>query len=231
MMKNKNTLYGLVLLASVFVTGCKAPQLTQEEKLVVPETYGQASNDSTTIATLSWQQFFQDTILQTYIRQALANNHSFRQTVERVRMAQNQLMRAKGGLLPNISAGLGAGVQRFGEYSMDGVGNSTTNTPDLEKEKHIPDPYSDFTLGIQFEWEADIWGKLSHKKQAAAARWMASQEAARYAQTLLISELATQYYELIGLDRQKEIIKVAIQNTEDCGSVRITYVAVTWIIA
>ena len=98
MMKNKNTLYGLVLLASVFVTGCKAPQLTQEEKLVVPETYGQASNDSTTIATLSWQQFFQDTILQTYIRQALTNNHSFRQTVERVRMAQNQLMRAKGGL-------------------------------------------------------------------------------------------------------------------------------------
>ena len=121
MMKNKNTLYGLVLLASVFVTGCKAPQLTQEEKLVVPETYGQASNDSTTIATLSWQQFFQDTILQTYIRQALANNHSFRQTVERVRMAQNQLMRAKGGLLPNISAGLGAGVQRFGEYSMNGL--------------------------------------------------------------------------------------------------------------
>lgn len=221
MMKNKNTLYGLVLLASVFVTGCKAPQLTQEEKLVVPETYGQASNDSTTIATLSWQQFFQDTILQTYIRQALTNNHSFRQTVERVRMAQNQLMRAKGGLLPNISAGLGAGVQRFGEYSMDGVGNSTTNTPDLEKEKHIPDPYSDFTLGIQFEWEADIWGKLSHKKQAAAARWMASQEAARYAQTLLISELATQYYELIGLDRQKEIIKVAIQNTED--SYKLTY--------
>ena len=50
---------------------------------------------------------------------------------------------------------------------------------------------------------------------------MASQEAARYAQTLLISELATQYYELIGLDRQKEIIKVAIQNTED--SYKLTY--------
>ncbi|MCM1863701.1 hypothetical protein, partial [Phocaeicola vulgatus] len=37
-------------------------------------------------------------------------------------------------LLPDLSLGIDGGVQRFGEYTMDGVGNSTTNTPDLEKE-------------------------------------------------------------------------------------------------
>ena len=51
---------------------------------------------------------------------------------------------------------------------MDGVGNSTTNTPDLEKDKHIPDPYRNFNLGLNFQWEADIWGKLTDKKRSTA---------------------------------------------------------------
>ena len=59
-------------------------------------------------------------------------------------------------------------MNRFGEYTMDGVGNSETNVPSLPKDKHIPDPYRDFGLSLSFQWEADIWGKLTRKKQAAA---------------------------------------------------------------
>ena len=127
----------------------------------------------------------------------------------------------KQALFPQLSAGLSAGIQRFGEYTMDGVGNATTNTPDLERERHIPDPYKDLYFGVQFQWEADIWGKLSQKKRAAAARWMASAEAAQYARTLLISEVASRYFELIGLDKQQEILRGAIENTE--FSYRLTY--------
>lgn len=223
-MKMKNNFkYGFTIFASLYLIGCKAPELTQDEKIVLPETYGEtySSSDTTTIANLSWREFFQDPILKQYIETALTNNPSFQQTIESVRLAENQLLRAKGGMLPNISAGLGAGVQRFGDYTMDGVGNTTTNTPDLQKDKHIPNPYSDFNLGIQFQWEADIWGKLSHKKQAAASRWMASAEAVRYAQTLLISTLATQYFDLVSLDRQKRIIQKGIDNTE--ASFKLTY--------
>ena len=63
---------------------------------------------------------------------------------------------------------------------------------------------------MSFQWEADIWGKLTRKKQAAAARWMASVEATRFAQSMLISDLAIQYYELIGLDRRKEVLRNAL---------------------
>lgn len=92
-------------------------------------------------------------------------------------------------LLPEVSLGIGTSVNRFGEYTMDGVGNSETNVPSLAKDKHIPDPYRDFGLFLNFQWEADIWGKLTRKKQAAVARWMASVEATRFAQSVLISEL------------------------------------------
>ena len=110
---------------------------------------------------------------------------------------------------PEVGLGIGTSVNRFGEYTMDGVGNSETNVPSLAKDKHIPDPYRDFGLFLNFQWEADIWGKLTRKKQAAVARWMASVEATRFAQSVLISELAVHYYELIGLDKRRDVLEEA----------------------
>lgn len=152
---------------------------------------------------------FQDSILQGYVEVALQNNYSFKQSMERVTMSRANLQRAKGLLLPEVSLGIGTSVNRFGEYTMDGVGNSETNVPSLAKDKHIPDPYRDFGLFLNFQWEADIWGKLTRKKQAAVARWMASVEATRFAQSVLISELAVHYYELIGLDKRRDVLEEA----------------------
>ena len=223
-MKIKYIAYSLVGFMSAFTWSCKAPEMTADEKIKLPNkyVYGQPSlGDTTTMADMKWEEFFPDTILQGYIRTALSNNHSFQQILERVYIAQTRMKQSKNAMFPQLSAGIGAGIQRFGEYSMDGVGNATTNTPDLDKEKHIPDPYRDLNLGIQFQWEADIWGKLSNKKQAAIKRWMASAEAAQYARTLLISEVAVQYFELIGLDTQYEILEEAILNTE--AAYQLTY--------
>lgn len=222
-MKNKWILYAVSGILAAGLWSCKAPELTTDEAIRLPEKYTETEtpSDTVSLATMRWETFFPDTLLQGYIRTALTNNHSFRQTLERVYMAQVRMKQSKSALFPELSAGLSAGLQRFGEYTMDGVGNSTTNTPDLAKEKHIPDPYRDLNLGIQFQWEADIWGKLSQKKLAAVKRWMASSEAAQYARTLLISEVATHYFELIGLDKQREILSEAIQNTE--AAFQLTY--------
>ena len=68
-------------------------------------------------------------------------------------MSRAALQRAKGLLLPDVNLNIGASVNRFGEYTMDGVGNSETNVPSLPKDKHIPDPYRDFGLSLSFQWE------------------------------------------------------------------------------
>lgn len=214
-MKKNNKLHKYITFAvvSLVLGGCKAPSLTQTEEIVLPEVFTGQTADTLTVAAVSWRDFFPDTYLATYIDSALANNHSFRQTMEQIVIAREQLRIGKGALLPEVSLGIHAGVQRFGEYTMDGVGNSTTNTPDLPKDKHIPDPYRSFNLGLSFQWEADVWGKLTDKKRAAALRWMQSVEAKQLAQTLLISEVATQYYHLIGLDKKCVILEEEIQQT------------------
>ena len=136
-MKNNNiNKTGLIIGAfCLIMVSCKAPSLTPTEKIELPEFYMDRETDSTTISSMSWKTFFPDTLLQSYIAEALNNNHSFLQTIERISIARSQVRVGKGALLPDLSLGIDGGVQRFGEYTMDGVGNSTTNTPDLEKDK------------------------------------------------------------------------------------------------
>ena len=216
-MKNNNiNKTGLIIGAfCLIMVSCKAPSLTPTEKIELPEFYMDRETDSTTISSMSWKTLFPDTLLQSYIAEALNNNHSFLQTIERISIARSQVRVGKGALLPDLSLGIDGGVQRFGEYTMDGVGNSTTNTPDLEKDKHIPDPYRNFNLGLNFQWEADIWGKLTDKKRSTVSRWMQSVEAMRLARTLLISEVGTHYFELIGLDKQRYVLREAILTARD----------------
>lgn len=205
------SIYFIVALA--ILVGCKAPSLTVSERIALPGSGEQSVDNS--MAQMSWKDFFPDRQLKAYIDTALANNHSLLQVLENVSIARSQARLSRGALLPEVALGVSAGVQRFGEYTMDGVGNSTTNTPDLPKDKHIPSPYKDLNIGVSFQWEADIWGKLTDKKRAAASRWFKSVEAHKLAQTLLISETANLYYDLIGLDKQHAILKETIKDTHD----------------
>ena len=211
MMKNKLT-YVVLVISGLSMVSCKAPSLTQTEEVKLPEEFVE-NGDTTTMATISWREFFPDAQLVEYIDSALANNHSFLKTIENVSIARSQMRIGKGGLFPEVALGISGGVQRFGEYTMDGVGNSTTNTPDLSKDKHIPDPYKDLNLGLSFQWEADIWGKLTDRKRASVSRWMKSFEAQRLAQTMLVCEVADMYYRLIGLDKKQYVLKEDIRKT------------------
>ena len=62
--------------------------------------------DSTTISSLSWKHFFQIRYLQSYIAEALNNNHTFLQTIERISVARSQVRVGKGALLPDLSLGI-----------------------------------------------------------------------------------------------------------------------------
>lgn len=212
-MKNKK-LY-IALITTAFTLGsCKSPKLTQEESVKLPSMFIDEA-DSTTMATMSWKEFFPDQRLKAYIDTALTNNHSFLKAIEQVSIARSQMKVGKGAMLPEVMLGIGGGVQRFGEYTMDGVGNSTTNTPDLQADKHIPDPYKNFNLGVSFQWEADVWGKLNDKRRASVQRWMRSVEATRLAQTMLICEVANMYYTLVGLDKKEYVLHQAIEKTRE----------------
>lgn len=198
-----------VILGTLLVmAGCKPMQETaMHPPTGLPNNYEKISAAQST-ARLSLTNFFQDSLLNRHIRTALANNQDFLMTLERIRMASAVLMAAKGALLPEVSAQAGYTSTRFGTYSMDGVGNRDTNlSPNVPEDQQIPDPYQTFMLGLGFLWEADVWGKLGARKKAAFQRWMASQEAKNALKTLLVSQVASLYYELLGLDAEKNVLE------------------------
>lgn len=81
------------------MVSCKAPSLTPTEKIELPKFYMDRETDSTTISSMSWKHF-PDTLLQSYIAEALNNNHSFLQTIERISIARSQVRVGKERCCP-----------------------------------------------------------------------------------------------------------------------------------
>lgn len=150
-----------------------------------------------------WRKHFTDPRLQALTEQALNNNRDLKIALQRIEMAKAQITAARSMLAPKVSGVAGAGIQRFGLYTMDGAGNSTTPIYDG---RIVPRDVQDYTVGLQTSWEIDLWGKLRSKKASATARLLASVEGRNLVQTHLIADLATAYYELLALDA--EIINI-----------------------
>ena len=91
---------------------------------------------------------------------------------------------------------------------MDGVGNDDTNNSEtLPEDKHLPNPYMEMFAGLTFSWEADLWGKLSNQRKAALSRLLATQEAYHVVTASLVGNVARNYYELLGLDQEQNVLQ------------------------
>lgn len=202
------------LLGLVLASGCKVTDVSQPESSIqLPPEFGgtdsdPAKSDSTTsLAQISWDNYFQDQRLKTLISSALTHNQDNLMTMQRIKASRASLLAAKARLIPTISGMAGASQRKFGEYTMDGVGNFDSNlSPTVPKDKRIPDPYKDFIIGANFEWELDVWGKFRNRKRSAASRYLASEEFSKSVRTWLVTEVASTYYELLALDAEIQVL-------------------------
>lgn len=166
-------------------------------------------DDSTSIATMSWKNFFTDTRLVSLIDTALQNNIDLFMTMQNIEIARSRLLVSKGALLPTVNSVVAGGVEKYGDYTMNGVGNFDTNlSPNINKDQKIPThPSVDMFLGFRSTWEIDIWGKLRNRKKAAAARLLATEKGRQVVITALVAEIANSYYSLLALDNELAIIR------------------------
>lgn len=204
--------YALVLLVAGVCQSCVITAQLGDKKPDVAAEYGLADSGPSD-AALHWSQYFADTALVDLIEEALVNNLDARMALQRIAIAQSQSRITRSALFPQVSMGGNAGVRRYGDYTMDGVGNDDTNRsqPVLEEGKKLPKPYTDYKIAPDFAWEIDIWGKLRHRKKAALERWLASKEGMHWIQTEVVSQVATLYFQLIGLDNERTVV---LQNIE-----------------
>jgi multidrug efflux system outer membrane protein len=218
-MKVLNSAKYITIFGFVFIASCMKPPAITEQRRIVPKKFETLnSSDTISAASIKWQDFFSDPLLIQLINKALVNNPDFKIVSQKIEINRAQLMTAKAALLPSLQGGVNLATDRFGRYTMNGVGNFDTNlSPDISKDQQIPQsPYTEMFLGFRSVWEIDIWKKLSNKRKAAATRLLAAEAEQKLLQTLLVSEVAQLYYTLLALDYELDVLKqnITLQQNE-----------------
>ncbi len=212
-MKIINYIIFIVTIAG-FITACKTTKNKQAAELKsMPQTYSVVKDSAiSNVSEINWRAYFSDSNLVSLIDESLKSNLNLLATLQRIEIARADVKLTKGMLLPTVGASVIPAQRRYGLYTMDGAGNSTT---DMTPGKRVPTDLPDYYLGFQAAWEVDVWGKLRNKKRAAMARYLGSVEGTNWMITNLIADVATTYYELLALDNQVEIIRETIRLQEN----------------
>jgi len=216
----KNSLIITIVFFVIINIGCKIPEKTTTQDLQpIPATY-QLKKDSLNINSISRDVFFKNMELKKLIDTALLNNIDLKIAIQRIASARASVSMANGITKPSLDLIASTGVEKFGNYTMNGIGNYDMNlSPNVNKDQQIPRNMPDFFLGFRSSWEADIWGKLSSRKKAAALRLLASEKGRQWLSTQIIATVASFYYELLALYKEEEIILKNIELQENAVQV------------
>lgn len=202
----------LLLLGLLALQGACVPALKsgppREANVDVPEDYGQG--EATASPPESWHEVFQDPNLVSLIDEALGNNQELAILEQGLLIRDAQVLERRGEYLPRLGLGAGAGTEKVGRYTSQGVSDATHQVDGEE----LPDPLPDLHLALEASWEIDAWGRLRNGTKAAQARYLASVEGRNFAVTLLVAELSSSYYELLALDAELAVVESNVEILE-----------------
>lgn len=188
----------VLLLQSCLVT----KEYEQPENVVQQEYYRTDSipTDSLSMAHVSWQTLFTDSLLQNYINTALTNNIDIRVALQQIQAAQAYVKQGKAAFLPTLSAGAN---YNGSFYSKNGQQAALAQTG--------KDYLNLYNMSLNLSWEADIWGKITSQKRAFTASYLQTVAAHKAVTTSLIAGVATTYYQLLAIDKQIAVTKRTIK--------------------
>ncbi|MFL6711026.1 MAG: efflux transporter outer membrane subunit [Massilia sp.] len=142
-------------------------------------------------AALGWQDVLGDARLQRLEMLALANNRDLRVAVLTVQSlaAQARLQQAAGRPQLGVAASAGA--------------SGGSGEAEAARGRKL-------AAGLQLNWETDLFGRLGSLDDAAAARYLAGGYGRQAAQTLLVAQVAEQYYATVAADAQLALAGQAV---------------------
>ena len=151
-------------------------------------------------AELEWRIFFTDPRLQEVIRMALANNRDLKVATLNVEKARAMYRIQRNELLPT-AYGTGTAYKQRIPGDLTSSGNAT-----ITEEYRVG-------LGIS-DWEPDFFGRIRSLKRRALETYLATAEARRGAQILLVSEVASAWLALAADRENLELARSTLRTQE-----------------
>jgi multidrug efflux system outer membrane protein len=153
-----------------------------------------------TAPDLNWREFFTDEKLRHVLELALANNRDLRVAALNVEFSRALYGIQRDQLYPSVNA-LASGGQQRASADLTQPGQPRTT------ERH------DVSLGV-LSWEIDFFGRIRSLKDRALEAYLATEQARRGAQTLLVSAVANAYLALAADREALALAKTTLQNQQ-----------------
>lgn len=195
----KKSWIGIVIVAafSASLGGCMMGPDYRRPDMPTPQSYRFMPDQASQQALDSrWWEDFGDPVLNGMVEEAIANNRDLKAALANSEKAAAAIMQTRAGLFPQINATAQAGRERLSEM-------------DAEPVIGVPNPQNAKSASLGASWEIDLWGKIRRMTEAAEADAKAMEQTRRAALLSIVSNVVTQYVNLLALDEQ---LKIA-QNT------------------
>jgi NodT family efflux transporter outer membrane factor (OMF) lipoprotein len=146
-------------------------------------------------------EIYQDPQLNQLEERIATDNQTLRQALETYLAARDQVTAAHSALFPTLSAD--TTTTRL---------HTSKNSPSYSSTK--PRNYGDFAIGGQASWEPDLWGRIRRTVEAARSNAQASAADQANIDLSLHAEMATDYFQLRGLDSESKLLQATIADLE-----------------
>ncbi len=170
-----------IALIAIFIHSCKVGPDYLRTSVPLPQTYRDAFSADSTIVNIPWWNLFGDTILINLINEGLENNKQSKIALERIEEARLAQRIVRADLYPAVNYGVG--------------GSSTASTGSSS----IVNEYKGV---VDVSYTFDIWGRVSRLEEAAVEEYLATEEAYRSVQLMLVSDIAGAYITLRDIDNR-----------------------------
>jgi NodT family efflux transporter outer membrane factor (OMF) lipoprotein len=149
-----------------------------------------------------WWTMYGDPELNQLEGKVAVSNQTLRAAMEQYLQAREQVAVARSQYYPTLAAGPSIGRTR----NSANAGNTIRGVS--------PQQYNTFSIAGQAQWEPDLWGQVRRTVEATRASAQASAALLANVELSLRAELASDYFELRGLDSQKELLDNSVQAYE-----------------
>ena len=181
------------------LVGCATPVL--KPSVDMPPRFAAAATADAEVEA-AWWNSYGDPVLSDLVRRAARENRDVKIAAERVRAARSGETISRSWLYPSV------GIQAAGSDQRTGYDSAT---------KHAIAAAADsksWQGGLEVSWEIDIAGRLRAGAAASAADTRAAEDTARGVRLLVVSDVATNYFILVGALHQLDTVR-AISAAQD----------------
>jgi outer membrane protein, multidrug efflux system len=185
----------LALLLVVPLSACMVGPDYRRPEVEVPVAWRLGATEASEISNIAWWDQFQDPVLSSLVRTALANNKDLEIATANVDQAVAQYGIVRSAQFPQVNASASAARERSSANIL--LGGRT---------------FTDYGVNLSASFELDIWGRLRRATESARASLLASQQGKGTVVLTVVTTVASGYILLRALDRQLEIAQRTSQS-------------------